>query len=271
MAWRRDRDGRATEATEGGLKIAGESTSVCSDVACAASAAGGCQGAREKQDDENQKEILEKIRTLMIRIVSSLNREAFRGPWRDQWLKGTMLETVCKIESGSLKEMCRIVLKVELEMSWTALSDEFGKHRNRILDVWRKSSAATDVYRELVFFSHELNPKVLHDRCEFPSDIDLKTGKLEESTSRIKDEKELVRSSCVDQSCSAVQQGSQQQDLKSPSRFQENDVTSSEQSESKAEVKDSPESSSYLDSTLIWALYRKKEWWPAQVILLFSD
>jgi hypothetical protein len=37
--------------------------------------------------------------------------------------------------------------------------------------------------------------------------------------------------------------------------------------ENKIEVNRLPEIPRVLDSTLVWALYRKKEWWPAQVIL----
>jgi hypothetical protein len=215
---------------------------------------------------------IEKIRAFMIKLVTSLSREAFRGIWRDQWLKRKMRETVEKIETGSLKELCRVFLKVEMEMNWKALSEEFSKNRTRILCAFGKCSAAVEVYRELVFFSRELNPKYLHDGCELLSEATLEVLKLNERCWS-KDEQEINAGS-VDKCDSTSTQclldtARLQQGLRSPSKVPgENDVASSEENESKKTFEDNspPKSASYLDSTLVWVLYRKKEWWPAQVV-----
>jgi hypothetical protein len=233
------------------------------------------ESSQDGQTDGDREKTIEKVRAWMIKLVTNLNHEAFKGAWRDQWLKRKMRETVEKIESGSLKDMCRVLLKVELEMNWKALSDEFSKHRTRILDAFRKCSAASDVYRELVFFSHELNPNFLHEGCGLPSEATHEMLKLDESSCCIKVEQENFHASAVNSYDPTSQQGMldaarAQQGLLSASIVPGKiDVTISEEIESKKSFKDNspPESSSHLDSTLVWALYRKKEWWPAQVIL----
>ena len=233
------------------------------------------EGPQELPADNDQNEIIEKIRTFMIKLVTSLNREAFRGTWRDQWLKKKMRETVETIESGSLKDMCKVFLKVELEMNWKALSDEFSKNRTRVLDAFGKCSATSDVYRELVFFSRELNPNFLHGGCELPSVATHEMLKLNELSILIKNERrEVVNANSVDINDSITQQDNldaarPQQSRLSPSKVPgKNDVAISEENETKTIFDDNrgPERTNDLDSTLVWALYRKKEWWPAQVI-----
>jgi hypothetical protein len=274
MAWRRDhRGGITTEASKGDYKFELEDSSPCLDGVCAANTNGDCDDSREKRNYDDQEEIIEKIRTLMLKIVSSLKREAFRGNWRVQWLKGGMLETERKIESGSLKEMCRVILKVELEMNWNAVSDEFRNHRKRVLGVWRGCFAACPVYRELLFFSRQLNPQILQDECELLSEATHENLTLDELSCQIKGELETVTSLSVNRNICAPQQGlldakSQLQGL--PSHNGGNNFTSYEEKEVRKEFEGGPDRSSNHDSMLVWALYRKKEWWPAQVIP-FSD
>ena len=264
----------------------------------------------------------------MVKLISSLNREAFRGLWRDHWQRSKMSETVGKIESGSLKEICKAFLKVEVEMNWKALSEEFSKHRPHILNVFGKGSAASEVYRDLVFFSRELNPNFLQDGCELPSEATFEMLKLDESSRRMKDEQEIDKSSTAngnDSSSQTSQVGAKKMKqtifpsdstptdseeevtarmtlvdwrwaaqngfwLKSEKRWNVNkggfqgylhqkslssqevniDVAFSgelkNETKQKSEDTRGPERSIDIDSTLVWVLYRKQDWWPAQVV-----
>jgi hypothetical protein len=286
------------------------------------------QSTRAKRIDDDQNEIIEKTRAWMLKLVSSVNREAFRGLWRDQWLRSKMREMVVKIEAGSLKEICKAFLKLEVEMNWKALSVEFGKHRTRILSVFGKYSSASEIYRELVFFSRELNPNFLLDGCELPSEAKVELKKLDGS-SRFKMEQEIVSPSAMNGDDSTTEGGRSvkaksqhcllssrpapldSQDevtarmtivdwrwaalhgfwIKSEKRWNDakggfqgylqhrnlispapkTEVAISIEPESRAkqnlEVISNQTSSIDTDSALVWSCYRKKEWWPAQVVI----
>ena len=114
---------------------------------------------------QNGGEIKEDIRCWMVGLVEGLGRDAFKGAWRDNWLKSRKQEMIRKIESGSLKEMCSALVKMELEMNWNAFSAHFGEQRERILSVLRKGDDAPDVLRELLVFIGEISSGALVEGC----------------------------------------------------------------------------------------------------------
>ena len=114
---------------------------------------------------QNGGEIKDDIRCWMVGLVEGLGRDAFKGAWRDNWLKSRKQEMIRKIESGSLKEMCSALVKMELEMNWNAFSAHFGEQRERILSVLRKGDDAPDVLRELLVFIGEISSGALVEGC----------------------------------------------------------------------------------------------------------
>ena len=114
---------------------------------------------------QNGGEIKDDIRCWMVGLVEGLGRDAFKGAWRDNWLKSRKQEMIRKIESGSLKEMCSALVKMELEMNWNSFSAHFGEQRERILSVLRKGDDAPDVLRELLVLIGEISSGALVEGC----------------------------------------------------------------------------------------------------------
>ena len=117
------------------------------------------------QQKEQQHDLTEDIRKWMLRAVRGLKRDAFKGSWRESWLKSKMQDTINRIASGNLREMCGAFLKMELEMNWNAFSESFGEHRERILTVIKKSEDTEQILSELMVMLREINAQVLSADC----------------------------------------------------------------------------------------------------------
>jgi len=114
-----------------------------------------------------QQEITDDVRGWMVTFISGLKRDAFKGAWRDNWVKSKMQQMLSKIQLGSLKEICSAFLKMELEMSWNAFSASFGEQRARILGVLKNCTDASETRREFLALVREINPEVLDKDCGF--------------------------------------------------------------------------------------------------------
>ena len=220
---------------------------------------------------QNGGEIKEDIRCWMVGLVEGLGRDAFKGAWRDNWLKSRKQEMIRKIESGSLKEMCSALVKMELEMNWNSFSAHFGEQRERILSVLRKGDDAPDVLRELLVLIGAINPKYLMDGCIQHEELKTKDLNIVTMNEKRECEKQLIHIlESEDTSVSANlkdyhEQLKVQDSSSKASRAQNSNCCQDMQDRLKRR------NCQISDSTLVWALYRKNEWWPAQVnITIFA-